>query len=326
MEKQFKDCYFRQEGDVIVLGNSRIERAWTIQTKDLSTIRFLDKRTGRDWAKGQSPESAMTTQDGLMFLDIVESVTAEIVESSISEPCLQVRFKGPQWAKCFELFPETPAIRAWLELLLDWDFDLSNLGYTQVEALSLDLKDAKVTAVELHDLTDATNHLATVGKAGPLGRLVGNHVFIETPNGEGVFAYKESPVPNSQLYPVYYDFQATEYGIACIGAGFHNLPVGETRRTYAFTIGVYSGGLDGGILALKEYQAARYKLVPERDYIIAANSWGDFHTDINEAVILGEIEGRRRQRGDLQRQDSQDEVDHYRGSSSETAPFAPLPI
>ena len=30
--------------------------------------------------------------------------------------------------------------------------------------------------------------------------------------------------------------------------------------------------------------------MPERNYIIAANSWGDFHTDINEAKILAEIE------------------------------------
>jgi len=290
MEKRFKDCYFRREGDVVVLGNSRIERAWTIEGKDLSTIRFLDKRTGWDWAKGESPESAITTHDGLMFLDIVESVTAEIVETPISEPCLQVRFEGPQWAKCFELFPKVPAIRAWLELWLEWDLHLSNLGYTRVEELSLDLEGATMSAVELHDLTDVTNHLATVREFDRAGSLVGNNVFIENARGEGVFAYKESPVPNSQLYPVYYDFQATEYGIAGIGSGFHNLPAGQTRRTYAFTIGVYSGGRDGGILALKEYQAARYKLQPERDYIIAANSWGDFHTDINEANILAEIE------------------------------------
>ena len=285
-ELGFKDCYFRREGDVVVLGNSRIERAWSRG----STVRFLDKRTGRDWAMGGSPESAITTQAGLISLTVVESVTAEVVQTSMSEPCLRVRFKGQSCEKCFDIFPEIPAIRAWLELRADED--LSNLDYTQVEALSLDLKGAKTTAVELHDLTDYTNHLVTVREfdlAEPR-RLVGNNVFIENASGEGIFAYKESPVPNSQLYHLYYDFLAAKDRLAGVGAGFHNLPAGQTRRTYAFTIGVYSGGRDAGILALKEYQAARYKLVPERDYIIAANSWGDFHTEINEAKILAEIE------------------------------------
>ena len=262
----------------------------------ITTIRFLDKRTGRDWVKKLSPASFITTQDGTcpIIQMACRSVEPEVVETPISEQCLRVRFalKGldfDAW-KSFDIYPEVPAIRAWLEIR--GRHDMSNLDYTQVETLSLDLGDTKATAVELHDLTDATNHLATVREfdLSEKRRLVGNNVFIENASGDGVFAYKESPVPNSQLYPVYYDFQASEYGLAGVGAGFHNLPAGQTRRTYAFTIGVYSGGRDAGILALKEYQAARYRLVPERDYIIAANSWGDFQTDINETNTLGEIE------------------------------------
>ena len=295
-ELRYQDCYFTREGEIVTLGNSRIERAWRAGPGGLATVRFLDKTTGRDWASGDSGESVLTTESGSVCLSDMRcvDVSADVVETPISEACLRVRFvldgDGLSVAKCFDLFPETPAIRAWIEVRSE--VDRSNLDYTQVEALSLDLADARAAAIELHDLTDATNHLATVREAdlAERRRLVGNNVFIEAPTGDGIFAYKESPVPNSQLYHIYYDFEADSARLAGVGAGFHNLPSGRTRRTYAFTTGVYSGGRDGGILALKEYQSARYKLVPERDHIVSANSWGAFHVDVDEARMLAEVE------------------------------------
>lgn len=295
-QTRYKDCYFAREGDLVTLGNSRIERAWRIDRTGLGTVRFLDKRTGRDWAVKKSFESRLTTDSGLIGLGemAVVDVTSEIVQTPVSEPCLRVRFalEGDGLAvwKCFDIYPGAPAIRAWVEARSD--LDRSNFDYTQVESLGLDLRRARASCVELHDLTDATNNLVTVREADltEARRMVGNYLFVETDGGDGVFAYKESPVPNSQLYRLYYDFELTHTGISGIGAGFHNLPARQVRRTYAFTIGVYTGGRDGGILALKEYQKARYKLVPERDYIISANSWGAYHTDIDEAKMIAEVE------------------------------------
>ena len=295
-ELRYKDCHFTRDGDTVILGNSRVQRAWRVGPNGPATIRFLDKRTGHDWAGTQSRESVLTTQSGLVALSemLAGAVTAEVVATPISETCLRVRFEsradGLTVWKCFDLFPETPAIRGWIEVLSD--ADQSNLDYSQVEALSLNLSDTHAAAVELHDLTDATNHLVSVREFDltEQRRLVGNNVFIEADCGEGVFAYKESPLPNSQLYHLYYDFEAGPDSLAGIGAGFHNLPAGQTRRTYAFAIGVYCGGRDGGILALKEYQRARYKLVPERDYVISANSWGAFSTGIDETKMIAEVE------------------------------------
>jgi alpha-galactosidase len=308
---RYQDCYFTRDGDTATLGNSRMERAWRIGPGGLSTVRFLDKRTGRDWAAGGSRESVLTTENGLVGLGELATgeACAEVVETPISETCLRVRFalKGGGlvvW-KCFDVFAGAPAVRAWVEVRSE--MDRSNLDYTQVESLALDLSGANAACVELHDLTDATNHLVTVREADLTEprRMVGNNLFVETDAGEGVFAYKESPVPNSQLYHLYHDFELdaekgtvhaagalgqSPFSLAGVGAGFHNLPAGQVRRTYAFAVGVYSGGRDGGILALKEYQAARYRLVPERDYILAANSWGSFHTDIDETKMMREVE------------------------------------
>jgi len=308
-ELRFEDCYFIQDGDTVTLGNSRIERVWRIKPQGLMTAHFTDKRTGHDWSRHLSVESTIVTQKWSCNLAVpkIPSIEAEVAKTPISKPCLRVRFVFDDLEfdlqKCFDLFPGVPAIRAWLELLAY--HDTSSLEYTEVESLFLRLEGAHATAVELHDVTDYTNHLATIrefdlqnpldpiaSKYGLEGscRLIGNNVFIEKENGDGVFGYKESPVPNSQLFHLYYDFQASKGSLSGVGAGFHNLPAGQTRRTYAFTFGVYSGGRDGGILALKEYQKARYKAVPERDYIISANSWGDFQTDINEANMIAEVE------------------------------------
>ncbi len=295
-ELRYQDCYFTREGDTVTLGNSRIERVWRIGPSGFSTIHFVDKRTGRDWAAEGCRESVMTTETGNISLSAltVDDVFAEQIQTPISAACLRVTFRlhsdGLRIRKCFDLYPDTPAIRAWLEVTSD--ADRSSFDYTQVEAMSLELANAQATAVELHDLTDTTNHLATVRQtdlAEPR-KMIGNYVFIEEHAGDGVFAYKESPVPNSQLYHLYYDSAADAQGMAGVGAGFHNLPAGKTRRTYAFAIGVYSGGRDGGILALKEYQAARYRLQPDRDYIVSANSWGAFHEDIDEAKMIAEVE------------------------------------
>ncbi len=296
-ELRFEDCYFTQDQYEVTLGNSRIERQWRCSKRGLTTVRLIDKLTRRNWAaQAINPESIITFQNRLIGLSGLPTVvtSAEIIENSLSAQSLRLRFTcacGQHTIdKCFEIFPGVAAIRTWLEIT--WAEDMSLLDYTQVDRFSLNLWEASATAVELHDLTDYTNHLATVREfdLAKTSKLVGNNIFIEKADGEGIFGYKESPVPNSQLYHLYYDFEADKQWLAGIGAGFHNLPAGQTRRTYAFTFGVYSGGRDAGILALKEYQAARYKTVPERDYIISANSWGDFSTDINEEKLIAEVE------------------------------------
>jgi len=295
-QAHYKDCYFARDGEMVTLGNSRIERAWRIARRGFGTVRFVDKTTARDWATGKSFESRLTTEIGLADLGdmTVSDVSAEVVRTPVSEACLRVRFAlqadGLAVWKCFDIYPGAPAIRALVEVRSD--IDRSNFDYTQVESLRLDLRGARAACVELHDLTDATNDLVTVREADldEPRRMRGNYLFVETDSGDGVFAYKESPVPNSQLYRLYYDFETTRAGIAGIGAGFHNLPAGQVRKTYAFATGVYAGGRDGGILALKEYQKSRYKLVPERDYVISANSWGSYYTDIDEAKMIAEVE------------------------------------
>ncbi len=296
-ELRFEDCYFIQDGDTVTLGNSRIERVWHFGEYTLGTIHFRDKRTGFDWSTGTSQEAWITDQCGgkpVRFSAESVEASAEIVDSPASERCLRLHFHvgGASLHICkhLDIYPNAPAIRAWIELFSNRD--ASNFDYTAVDDLSLYLSGCTAKAVELHDLTDYTNHLATVREfdLAHRQRLVGNNIFVEKPSGDGIFGYKESPVPNSQLYHLYYDFLADSARVSGIGSGFHNLPAGQMRRTYAFTFGVYSGGIDGGILALKEYQKARYKTVPERDYVIAANSWGDFHTDISEEKLIGEVE------------------------------------
>lgn len=296
-ELRYKDCYFRREGDTITLGNSRIERAWMVCNPGVVTTRLIDKRTGRNWITDVVWESMVTTDSDFSSLSATGAaeVACQIKESIVSGTSLRLRIdlicEESRIAKVFDIYPETPAIRAFLEITET--IDCSSLDYTRVEYLTVDLDHARAATVELHDFTDVTNHLVTLREldtAVGVRRAVGNYMFVEKPDGQGLFAYKESPVPNSQLYPLYYDFELDEDGLSCVGAGFHNLPAGQTRRTYAFVIGVYSGGRDGGILALKEYQNARYKLVPERDYVISANSWGDFSTDIDEDKMIAEVE------------------------------------
>jgi len=207
-EVRFQDCYFSRSGELITLGNSRIERSWTISPAGLRTVRMLDKLSGRDWALSHSRESVITTESGLLELAAPEfeliGANAWVEANPISNTYLRAQLhllgpKGLQVEKHFYLFPGVPAIRA--QLALTSPQDISNLSYTQVEALGLALSGARATGVELHDLTDITNTLASVREfdLGEMRRLVGNIAFLETDGGDGIFAWKESPVPNAQL-------------------------------------------------------------------------------------------------------------------------------
>lgn len=89
----FQDCYFSRKGSVITLGNSRLERAWQMCRNRLMTIRLCDKATGRDWIAGESAESVLTTDDGLVTLSelTLDAISAEVIKTPVSSACLRMR-------------------------------------------------------------------------------------------------------------------------------------------------------------------------------------------------------------------------------------------
>jgi hypothetical protein len=178
-------------------------------------------------------------------------------------------------------------------LEIDADVEISGLSPSTVDSIQLEAGELLATAIQLHDDTDSTNLLVTRRQRRVLSRMAqafaGNMMFVEDmQDGEGVFVVKESPVHDSQFFPVTYDLRVNPLSV--MGIGFDRTKPGRPRRSYGAAVGVYQGGEDFGIAALKDYQKARYKLIPERDYMISTNPWEGHLHHINEEVILKELD------------------------------------
>jgi alpha-galactosidase len=65
------------------------------------------------------------------------------------------------------------------------------------------------------------------------------------------------------------------------------------RKSYKVVIGLFKGKEIDSLISLKKYQMHKYKFIPERDYMIMANPWGDgnVYNNLCEKFVLKELEG-----------------------------------
>ncbi|MBI2914826.1 MAG: alpha-galactosidase [Firmicutes bacterium] len=307
-----EDCYVAVADGRLVIGNSLIERSWDCKNGHFGTVSFVDKTSGREWVPAAygGQETTVRHSGGAFNLagsDSFDRIEFEIeiqVETPLASPGIRTTVtlgttgmnlpKGEHLfaiKKHFLIYPRVPAVRSYVEIGADTEID--GLSPGTVDSVRLAADELLATAIQLHDDTDNTNLLVTRRKRRVLPRMVqcfaGNILLVENAKtGDGVFAVKESPVHDSQLFPGIYDLRVNPLSIE--GMGFDRTKPGGFRRSYGAVLGVYRGGEAYGIAALKEYQKARYKLVPERDYMITTNPWEGHIQNINEGAILGELD------------------------------------
>jgi hypothetical protein len=92
----------------------------------------------------------------------------------------------------------------------------------------------------------------------------------------GVIVVKESPKCVNQQAHLTGGFFSGPQGLAVTGWGLaaDEIVPERYRDCWATWTIAYSGGNDGMQLALKQFDAARYPVVPQRDMFILANTWG----------------------------------------------------
>lgn len=311
------DCYVLATEDSLTIGNGLIERRWDCSGDHFRTTGLTNRMTGHEWVPADycGPESVICHRNksfGLAGSSTAGALELEAEvrdETALESRCLHavvsVRIDrpvpgstGPVAAgedrftikKHFLIYPGVPVIRTCLEV--GSEAPVKGLAGSTIDSIQLAPRELRATAIELHDDTDSTNYLVTRRQARVLQRMAqgfaGNMLFVEDPvSEEGVFMVKESPVHDSQLFPQTYDFRVNPLSV--IGAGFDDLQPGRNRRTYGAAVGVYSGGQDEGIAALKSYQRSRYKVIPTRDFMVSSNPWEDHLQKIDEGVILQEL-------------------------------------
>lgn len=294
------DCRFSVGGGRIVLENARIRRVWALEAGVLHPVSVEDPVAGLEHGRRKTPpENAFQYQgyvpikiEGLVHHPMrLAAARARAVRRSISSgPYLEARLhfleplQGLSIRWIHRVFPGVPAIRSILEVRAEnfprgpfWIDDPRRA----VEALPIA---PALAAFEVHEFLCRTdNH------HGPLritrsGRIPGagvsrdgNLAILSRPDGRGLFVLKESPPREEQRPEVPCDFRIGAGMVYAMGWGI--LP-GEFsrerhRRSYGWTVGVFSGGTEGAARAIRACQDARYPRIAARDDQCMANPWGN---------------------------------------------------
>lgn len=171
-----------------------------------------------------------------------------------------------------------PALR-WYDTF-ETETDLAAVCYsTLVNArFHTDAHDAEV--INFYSCSDQSNHRMIKAPAKP-GKNSGAYF-----TGNGMFLYKEGPMPDSQPIPCEYDFlySPEANAVEMLGLGFDNLRKGEPRRANGVVLGLTRD------FGLQRYWLERYPDYPESAATeVLANSWPDLTLGVTEEAITKEL-------------------------------------
>ncbi|NLC46291.1 MAG: hypothetical protein GX766_03985, partial [Firmicutes bacterium] len=296
-------CYFVQEGQMFTLGNRFIERTWVYGKGNFATASLLNKLTGRRWLNSHLDEPEFF-YEGLtgMLNETIEAAEIELLDVKVKEGehsleasfYLRIPFHGVELIRHAYAYENAPCIRTFLEVkahnLPRGDF-FGSLRHVVLDSYPLALEPDSLTACELFTRTDRTDEL--VCRSKPEKITSANLVFSLDREGEGAFFLKESPVFTDQRPEAAGNFQITPHCIHTLGWGIRaeEFTAEKHLKTYSSVVGFFQNTFENGLIALKDYQRARNPLVPERDYMVMANPWGDRRCEehMSEGFVLKEL-------------------------------------
>lgn len=298
------------------IGNTFLERALSLDGDGhFLTASFVDKRTGRDWARPgvNSGEFRISFVPAGADVQGVVSRTGRAAWRLVSESrriyangtaelgvTLLEPDDGIEVTAHYQCFPETPVIRSWL--------DVSNTGSAPVTLTAADAYDLRVqgdgSAPDLlwvHNFTWAHPDLGFYPETD--SPAPGEKVAFTTgPFGDGAawFALRGAR-PGSGLFGGWEwsgtgDFQFTysrwTAGLVALRAGFaeghfaHVLAPGESFTAPAGFVGFFTGGWDGAAIATRRLVESRYAPpLPDANFPYAGfDTWG-YSENIDENLV-----------------------------------------
>lgn len=306
MEKTFKDAYVRIAADVLVAGNSRMERSWRIENGFLYNVSLFDKTTAMEWLLAPSavpapyPEIQISDEAQNWRLETAVEQSVCLEESYLSARVISL-FKTGELTFQIKIYPQAPAISTLL-IIKGWPgspdcalsrtqtaMGLENISdQTKKEAVN-DLQEFfhlpyvhhYLTVVSLMDGSDSQDNLVQEEKHlltnFPDVKARGNLFRLENRlTGAGLVFLKEAPLPHARPVKTDYDLlnRGDRFCFPGLGAGSE-----YERRSYPFTTLVYSGGNPGFTEALHSYQRRFRRYRPEKDEVIWHSIWGDRNRD-----------------------------------------------
>ncbi len=304
-------CYFTQEGQLFKLSNELIERTWRYSEGRFYTTSILNKLNGYEWLGVDfSPEFFYQGLTGIMNrkaqpfkMELTGLEVNEIKSSLYSSPYLEVTFNfndllhGVEVQRIAMIYENAPAIRSYLKVrsknMPMGDFYAGD-RFNILDSFPVNTRKLSLTSYEFYTRTDNTDHLVEE-RNNPNDFDRGNLFFgQDTESCNGFFILKESPCFSDQRPETTGNYYLEDGNIYTLGWGIRpeEFPLGKSIQTYSSVCGVFNESREYGILALKQYQREKAPLIPERDYMVMANPWGDRHCmeHMGESFVLKELE------------------------------------
>ena len=280
----FEGCYAKWSDTELTVGNTLMERKWSIKQGLLTPISFRDKASGREWLRGPGRQPAPHPGGDLAAEDRATTFTTRTGKLSPVEAgslVIDMASKGATSSfDCrLQVFPEASGVT----LTFDPNTtkpDLTNgtekeatttpdgletpnpgksrkpITVNAIEDLMLNARHFRFCQVTLNDQTDRQNELVHEQEWLPLqdGFDVSGNLFgIEDPlTGDGLVFLKLSPLPHAR--PVKNPWDARVAG--------GNRRVLFAGHGYPSVLLAYSGGRPGRIAALQDYQRCLRTSIP----------------------------------------------------------------
>lgn len=323
----YKDCYYQYQNNKLIVGNASIQREWRIDGAQIIPISLKNKINNDEWLTEDENEPMFRLP--FFELDDVEDVEVnheidddyEIAQSHLKIE-IELHSKAASVKLTIRIYPNKALIRQEVglkitkpndmgiadrdkstvkdnDLLLDANSKHKNeIPHHYVERLPINELHCQWKSVMLRDQTDVNNNLVVeedgLFYSNEQRFVKGNILFIQkTLSQSGLLLIKESPTPFGQLQYPGHDINMIGKDIYVMGAGIeqNDLYGHEYINMYGTCIGLYEGNSFEAQSTLHDYHHAIHRYIPERDFFMMSNTWGDRNRDsgISEGFILAEI-------------------------------------
>lgn len=303
-------CFATLDGQILVIGNTLIERRWEVADCRLFATSFLNRQTGREWCAGRAKIGSFIPPSAPVGSSAVPSLESHYgVHGPTEPPSLRAVLRIGSTAWEFRLFPAGRGVTVRLleglgsiTATASSDSAVNNTGI-EVDAPTAaaqvpvaDTLDALVinpvhhtfTQVVLKDQTDVHDNLVfetsyLLMTAEIVIDLSGNLFILEDRfSGEGLLFLKHAPLPHARPIKSAVDVRLRSEQLTFMGHG----------TGYSSTLLAYSGGRAGRTAAVHDLQRQYRPYQKGRDGLLLSNTWGDRNRDgrLSEAFILQEIE------------------------------------
>ena len=298
-----KTGYAYQEGDVLYIGNNKIERSFQWNNGNLITLKIKDKENGKEWDNRASRadffvpgQNDGNMKHGKWNIKRVESP----VSNPYSEVIVEYTLERLDIKRVFRIYDDCPAIaidtylrgkanNSWIVQEKDlgvWKYLKQKNILSQpdeipvLDRVSFHGKHWKLDLIEFADNSDSHNTFVKRHSETAYNENVykGNLLFFgNMENDLGLFYLKESPLAPSQTAYPGADFIVKFGEVKSIGIGLvaSDLQGDEWIKTYGIVFGVSANDELSQLKALHKYHKSKRRQEASREEMITMNTWGD---------------------------------------------------